>query len=308
MKYEYLEPSGVVVLDKPFALTAALFPIFPAPYMKRLIFLLIISAFFPCVILAEGELGEKDIVYLDHAELPNDAAIHHQRVLLNELLTGLPEGHRLRLEFLTETPGGFPVRYIHKIVSVTKDDVPDGLEYIFRIHMPVGQISVYKEGRLHGTTRIFKLKNVVGSDGKIHGENYCAKEIPYSEGLVEGVQKSFFPNGKLASRAVYLKGKAEGEAQSYDEDGNPLRVSFMKNGKLHGQMIDYWKGTKQVQRVVSYENGAVHGSSRAYYKSGKLKWEREFKTNELHGVEKHYSEDGNLEKENHWDSGTLIPD
>lgn len=56
----------------------------------------------------------------------------------------------------------------------------------------------------------------------------------YKKGLLEGQQKIFYKNGKLAKEEYYKAGKLHGKSKKYTVKGVLLEEVNYKNGKLHG--------------------------------------------------------------------------
>ena len=58
--------------------------------------------------------------------------------------------------------------------------------------------------------------------------------------------------------------------------GNLQSLSFFKNGKLEGEVIQYYE-TGQVKEMMSYKNGKAHGKNIRYDKNGQLQLEATYK-------------------------------
>jgi antitoxin component YwqK of YwqJK toxin-antitoxin module len=132
-------------------------------------------------------------------------------------------------------------------------------------------------------------------------------ETPWENGAIHGLKRVFHPNGKVASESTYVKGLIAGQSRSYNEAGGLIRVVTYEKGKRNGEQIDYWPDKPDVaQRIIPYQNDQVVGVAKGFYLSGKLKWERPFKDNRQHGVEKQYAADGALEKTLYWLEGNPV--
>lgn len=263
-----------------------------------------VAAALPCV--AQEPEARADVGYVAKGDtLPNTVVTGDGDVKrLKPLVEALPEGHRLRLEFTTvsRTITNYPndIRYAHLATMVNDQDKPDGVEveYPNWYQAPVRK-TLYKNGVKDGVEVIFHP----GTDKIQH-------EIPWANGRIEGMKKSFHQNGKTSVETPYAAGKIAGEVKSYTDKGSLLRVARFTAGVRDGEMIDYWPDREnKVERSVPYRQGQINGMSRAFYADGKAKWEKPFRNNLQHGVEKQFSPEGKLERERHWiDGDTVTPE
>lgn len=256
--------------------------------------------------VAEEPQPKADVGFVAKADkLPNAVVTNDGDVQrLKPLLEALPEGHRLRLEFTTVPKAitGQPndIRYAHLATMVDAQDRPDGLEveYPNWYQHPLRK-TLYKQGVKDGVEQLFHR----GTDKLQH-------EIPWVNGKIEGVKKSYHENGKPSVETPYAAGKISGEVKSFTDKGGLLRVARFTAGVRDGEMVDYWPDRQNaVERSVPYRKGQIDGMSRAFYADGKPKWEKPFRDNMQHGVEKQFSPDGKLERERHWiDGDTVTPE
>lgn len=91
------------------------------------------------------------------------------------------------------------------------------------------------------------------SEGKMSGKNFIGKWVFYhknspsvmieeyynNDGLLDGVRKVFFVNGKKAEEVAYKDGKQNGFSKIYSESGQLLQNSSYTNDKLNGSTIYY---------------------------------------------------------------------
>jgi len=76
----------------------------------------------------------------------------------------------------------------------------------------------------------------------------------YVGGKLSGVEKTYYPSGKIYQTFVYADGKLWGEYMEYSEDGKlQLRGHFV-NDQQHGLWIDKLSGC-----TGRYKNGLKHG-------------------------------------------------
>jgi len=247
---------------------------------------------------------EKNAAALPYADGGNRGNGKRMTAFLEEL----PDGYKMRVRFITRAPGGEPITYVETMTSLNAKGKPDGTELHFCdwYTAPVRKVP-YKDGVKHGTELIYETKAVWNVDQeRMDHVRYVYLGIPWDKGVLHGVKKSYHPSGKTASETTYVRGVICGEARSYTDEGKLLRVARYDKGVRHGKLVDYWPRTGKEKRVVPYEKGQVNGMARACYMTGKPKWERPFKNNLQHGVEKHYSEDGTVEKVRYWIAGEEV--
>ncbi|HUU59236.1 MAG TPA: hypothetical protein VMZ50_06820, partial [Phycisphaerae bacterium] len=63
---------------------------------------------------------------------------------------------------------------------------------------------------------------------------------------------------------------------------------------------------RRVKRTVPYERGRINGVVRDYWDNGQLKMSRPFRQDVMHGVEKHFDQEGKLTTTRYWLDGDLV--
>ncbi|MUP46238.1 aspartic peptidase [Gramella sp. BOM4] len=90
----------------------------------------------------------------------------------------------------------------------------------------------------------------------------------YKNDLLNGLQKTFYPNGQLAEKTSYQQGRKHGESLIYTEKGQVTKQLQYKDGELHGPAIYYDpKGQKIMEG--QYIEGKKSGLWK-YYTDGKF--------------------------------------
>jgi antitoxin component YwqK of YwqJK toxin-antitoxin module len=251
---------------------------------------------------AEGE-APADVGFVAKGDkLPNEVVQGDGTIArIKPLLESLPDGPRLRLEFVNVSKAltnyKEDIRYPRLVTMLDAADKPDGMEMEYSDwYRPPRRKTVYKQGVKDGVEQMF-----------FPGTDKLEAEIPWVKGQIQGVKKTFHASGAKAGETTYENGKITGEARSYTEKGSLLRVVRFTAGQRDGEMIDYWPDREgKVDRSVPYKKGAVHGMSRAFYADGKPKWEKPFRENKQHGVEKQFAPDGTVERERFWIDGDPV--
>lgn len=242
--------------------------------------------------------NNSDVAIVDakNSLAPLNLSVHDQK-RVKELLDKLPPDHKLEVECTTFAPGGTAVRYICRLTSLNAAGKPDGQEINYRDwYQHASRIALYRNGVRDGVEKQF---DVAGG--------FVTSETPWVKGVIDGVKRTYHPNGKPANETTYAKGEATGISRSYTADGQVSRTVIFVNGERDGDAIDYWTDKPDaVERIVPYRKGKVEGVAKAFYLSGKLKWERPFKDNRQHGIEKQYSIDGAVDKTLYWLNGSQV--
>lgn len=153
------------------------------------------------------------------------------------------------------------------------------------------------------TTGLVLILPVV--DGKPHGEAQLRADLQASRIAEEVVQRtsglSLLVARGLSStvqlgRAKFEHGELEGTAVLVVPTAGPTtdtlaEVPFHDN-RVHGVAREYFAGTTQPKREVSFAHGVPSGAQRHFYASGKLEWEASSVEGELDGERVEFYEDG----------------
>jgi len=70
----------------------------------------------------------------------------------------------------------------------------------------------------------------------------------YKDGLPEGEQLYWHPNGQLFYKKFYKEGKLEGEQLDYYDNGQLMLKQFYKKGKLEGEQLQWLKNGKTFKK------------------------------------------------------------
>ncbi|OPZ30550.1 MAG: MORN repeat variant [Lentisphaerae bacterium ADurb.BinA184] len=244
--------------------------------------------------------GNSDVCVVDKATaLPNAMVKENDVRRVGPFVKALPDGYTARIEFATFGAGGDnrTIRYVCQMTPLDPDGRIDGTETAFADwYRKPSRLSPFKQDVRHGVERLFQ-----------NGGEVLQAEVPWEDGKIHGVKKTYHPSGALASETTYVQGSPTGLSRSFAPDGQLLRALPFKDGRRNGPMTDYWPGRGEtVQRVIEYRDGEVDGMSREYYADGKVKWEKPFRRNTLHGIERHFAPDGTVERTRFWLDGKEV--
>ncbi len=214
-------------------------------------------------------------------------------------LKKLPEGHKLRVTYhkIWDPSRGKTLEMVRTTVPLDKKGRRDGVEKHYKAFKGLQRTVTFEAGERHGPEKIYGLQR--GTDQPraiIQWKNGEKKE-----------KKIFYSDGELNTVVKYEDGHPVGKSRSFDREGRLQRVVPYKNGNRHGKMITYWPETGKKKRVVPCVEGVVDGVVREYYKDGSKKAELPFRDDSLHGVTKHWDEDGKLERKRYWIEGNMVP-
>lgn len=154
-----------------------------------------------------------------------------------------------------------------KLVSTRTYELPGGKAwckmYNFqeRLHAQGYMLGKEKEGEW-----IFYSKN---------GQDTVSIES-YVNGRLEGIQKTYFENGKIASEINFVNGMKQGDFIQYFSDGSKEQEGYYEKGQLHGA-LKIWYKTGQLKRKAFYEMSIETGKWIYYDPDGRVREVKEFK-------------------------------
>ena len=211
---------------------------------------------------------------------------------VRKMLGELPETHTVRPKvqyaWSDDEERRFP-----RLVSLTPlgpDGKPDGDEHHFGTDH---RVVPFRLGLRDGTEQIY---TVIG-----RGQRRVVTETPWRKDKIHGVKKAYHrPNGRLHMQVPYENGLRQGVAKTYDLLGRLVKVAPYKDDQAHGKVIEYYPGTEQEKKIVPFRHGEVHGVVLEYYEDGSLKRELPARDDHFHGIEKAYDERGQLVRTRYW--------
>ena len=117
-----------------------------------------------------------------------------------------------------------------------KEGKQDGRSIICYDNGFLQEESDYKDGKRHGTTIWYSYAD------KMQGNK--AVMYTYQNGLFEGLQETYYDDGKVKSQKMFSNNVANGAAIEFYEDGSIKSECTYKNGELKGKVKEYKKGEK----------------------------------------------------------------
>lgn len=135
--------------------------------------------------------------------------------------------------------------------------------------------------------KYFTVKDKLVSEGKMKDKDRIgewvyyhknSKEVMtrenYQNGKLHGKVITYYPNGKITEEIDYKNGIKEGPNNYYSPDGVLLKKLFYKNDELHGEAI-YYDAFGNVIIEGFYKNGKKDGLWK-YYTDGQITLEETF--------------------------------
>ncbi|NTW32105.1 MAG: DUF3352 domain-containing protein [Bacteroidetes bacterium] len=150
----------------------------------------------------------------------------------------------------------------------------------------------------------------LNKDGKLELKNDSGSlklECNIKNGNINGLCKTFYASGNLASSVNYKEGKVIGKATFYfDSELQTVKAEMIYNDdeKIKDEYIEYYEnGAKKA--VIEFNDGKPNGDAFFYYDSGVIKIEGKYKDGKKEGKWKNYTEDGNLFDKAKWKKGQV---
>lgn len=81
-------------------------------------------------------------------------------------------------------------------------------------------------------------------------------EFHYEKGLLHADARYYFPNGKLMKNIPYTQGEIDGIAQTFDQEGNLIEEIPYQKGEKNGTALCYW-GPDRLLSTETFEKGRL---------------------------------------------------
>jgi antitoxin component YwqK of YwqJK toxin-antitoxin module len=127
------------------------------------------------------------------------------------------------------------------------------------------------------------------------GTYIWSKEL-YAGDKKEGTAFIYFPNGKIQQTITYNSGKKEGLSKEFDQEGSVIVLLEYNN--------DFLVSREKINR--SDNNRMKQGEWKEFYPNGKIKAEKTYKDDLLHGYYKEYDTKGNLVFTMLYENGSIV--
>lgn len=123
------------------------------------------------------------------------------------------------------------------------------------------------------------------------------REVSFVSGKKDGREAHYFENGKQALLANYVQGALDGDFLSFFEDAKPHEIYHYIKGKPDGEWTEYFPNTagktRQIVKTLQcFKDGALHGEQKRFWENGQLQVNLSYDAGVLHGRKALFSEDG----------------
>lgn len=153
-------------------------------------------------------------------------------------------------------------------------------------------------------------------DGKSQAwdeDKHLIAEIPYNQGVLEGIALYYHSNGQVWKRIPYHKGLVEGKLEIHRDTGEILQQTLCSNGQRNGICTRYWEhnqlASQEEYRQGKLENGQYfdnkgnlisevkHGAGyRAVFGKDYISELQEYQNGSLEGEVKVFNPQGKLKR------------
>lgn len=107
--------------------------------------------------------------------------------------------------------------------------------------------------------------------------------IGYKEGKLHGTSRILHSNGGVKSVRYFVDGWKEGEHTGWYENGKPEFLYHYKNDMFEGNQKE-WMESGQLYSDLNFENGQQSGRQRVWYVGGKIKTNYIIRNNRRYGL------------------------
>ncbi len=113
------------------------------------------------------------------------------------------------------------------------------------------------------------------------------------DSLKQGIWRTYYPNGNLASEIVYKNGKKQGLEIHWHNNASKCvkQEMYYNSGVLDGPVTYYYKNCKK-ELIENFKNGVKEGIEISYHPNGHIKAEGYYKKGNLDGMYKVYDKNG----------------
>ena len=92
----------------------------------------------------------------------------------------------------------------------------------------------------------------------------------FSNGVLHGITKKWFPNGQLMEERWYYKGEKNGKQIAYWDNGNK-RFEFIAEKDYYQGELKEWTVDGKLFHLGTYVNGQEEGKQQLWYDNGKIR-------------------------------------
>jgi antitoxin component YwqK of YwqJK toxin-antitoxin module len=161
----------------------------------------------------------------------------------------------------------------------------------------------YQQGLRHGKQTFYQCIDTTSRYGKKSRRKdfttFKEHEVTFVNDTIDGIFKSFYPNGKLETELFFNRGRVNGDYKEYNEQGNQSGVMHFENGALHGECVQYFENntySKSPSFYANFNHNALKDSAIFYNHFSKLPSMAIYVRNDTMLAKKMYYPDGKLKE------------
>lgn len=169
------------------------------------------------------------------------------------------------------------------------DDLAEGLIEEFNPNQTISQTFTFLAGKQHGTSIKYHkdascaFEENWENDRLIEGRYYDLKGALISE-IKQGTGlKTLYEDHKITSNITYNKGTPEGKITFFDSQGFPVSSYHIKDNQKYGEETVYYEGTHVIKMQLDWQEDAISGLVKTFYKDGTLESQKTFSMNKKNG-------------------------
>ncbi|MBF8264020.1 MAG: hypothetical protein HW387_1685 [Parachlamydiales bacterium] len=153
-----------------------------------------------------------------------------------------------------------------------RNNLPDGMSQSFWPNQTLRSEEKYEEGQLRSG----------------HYRNLCGETV--SEVNDGAGFRALFSSTRLIQLQEVKKGQIEGFVKNFDAAGTVQSSFYMKNGKKHGEEIEYYSSketsdSRLVPKIsISWDQDAIHGHVKTWYPNEQMQSQKEMCRNKRNGT------------------------
>lgn len=207
--------------------------------------------------------------------------------------------------------------YYHETGAVWKK-VPmsagliEGVEETFFPQGELFETVTYSRGLREGEAKRYWQNGVVAASelytqGKLIEGLYYLPDGALTAELHDGTgYKAIFGRSSLKELQQYVEGVQDGLIKFFDKRQCLIRTCYMKNGRKHGEEVEYYPATTQPHLSIQWDKGKIHGLVRTWFPDGTPESQREMAENKKMGILTSWYNDGSLMLLEEYDQDKLI--
>jgi antitoxin component YwqK of YwqJK toxin-antitoxin module len=184
---------------------------------------------------------------------------------------GLKTGH------WTERSGEFTSTGIYL------DGLKDGTWETYYSGNMISKLETFAAGQMDGIQIQFDKKGKVTgiehyTKNKLDGlaltyspySSQVLKEQRFRDGMLDGLYRSYYDNGKIQEEAFYLHNQKNGPSKWFSREGRLIAIYNYRDGQFEGYQRNFYENDT-TSSLVNYVNNKMEGVYKEYYRNGKLK-------------------------------------